>query len=518
MTAASIAQSTEDVPRVARGPITLSMMLATIMYAIDSTIANVALPHMQGGLSAGLDQITWVLTSFIVAQALMTPLVGWITEHIGRKRLMLFSIVGFTVSSAACGLATGLPEMVLFRIAQGISGAAFIPLAQAVLFDINPREKHGQAMALFGMGVVLGPILGPMLGGWITEHMTWRWVFLINLPVGVVAFLGVSAFLPEQKSDSPRRFDLLGYAALALFIACLQLMLDRGPSEDWLQSWEIWIELTFALIGLYIFVIHTITAAKPFFERELLRDWNFVSGCVLSVATGLMLFASLALLPPMMQNILGYPVVLIGLVTAPRGAGMFLGMTVIGRLMGKIDARALLLTGFALNAFSLWQMTQFSPQMDARLIIVSGVIQGVALGLIFPASNTLAFATLPRRLRTDGAAVFTLARSLGSAAGISMMQAVLVRNMSTSYSDLIQNVRPDNPVMGAVPSDVVDLSTIGGLATMAGEVSRQAAMIAYVDDFHLAMWLSILVMPLVFLLRPPPRAAAPQNASRALAD
>jgi DHA2 family multidrug resistance protein len=513
--AAASAAGQAAAPAVARGPITASMMLATIMYAIDSTIANVALPHMQGSLSAALDQITWVLTSFIVAQALMTPLIGWINEHIGRKRLMLISIIGFTTASAACGLAQNLPEMVFFRVLQGVSGAAFMPLSQAVMFDITPREKHGQAMAVFGAGVVFGPIIGPLLGGWITEHMDWRWVFLINLPVGVIAFLGVSAFLPEKKAEQPRRFDFLGYGAIALFIASLQLMLDRGPGEDWMQSWEIRIEALLAAIGLYVFVLHTITAQKPFFDRTLLRDWNFAMGCILSLATGVLMFSALALLPPMMANILGYPVVKIGVVTAPRGLGMLIAMGIVGRLSGKVDPRILLTGGFLLNAFSLWEMTMFSPQMGDHLIITSGIIQGLALGLIFTSSNTLAFATLPPRLRTDGAAVFTLARSLGSAVGISMMQAIFVNNLQTSYSDLIQNVRPDNPVMAALPPGSVDMTSVAGLSFLAGETARQASMVAYIDDFQLSLWLTLLVMPLIIFLRPPQKSGAGRTAAPA---
>ena len=269
---------------IARGPLTLSVMLATTMYTLDGTIANVALPHMQGSLSAGLDQITWVLTSFIVAQALMTPLVGWVSERIGRKALMVASIIGFTLASLACGLAPNLAAMITFRIIQGICGAAFVPLSQSILFDINPPERHPQAMATFGAGVVLGPALGPALGGWITEQFGWHWVFLINLPVGIVALLGVLRYLPEQRSDSPRPFDFMGFGALALFITALQLMLDRGPGEGWFESWEVIIEAAMAVIGIYIFIVHTITAKKPFFSRALLKNWNFTAGMVLSLA------------------------------------------------------------------------------------------------------------------------------------------------------------------------------------------------------------------------------------------
>lgn len=488
---------------IARGPITLSVMLATSMYTLDSTIANVALPHMQGSLSAGLDQITWVLTSFIVAQALMTPLVGWVSERIGRKTLMVISIVGFTLSSLACGLAANLPQMIAFRIIQGLCGASFVPLSQAILFEINPPERHPQAMATFGAGVVLGPVLGPALGGWITEQFGWHWVFLINLPVGILALLGVLRFLPESRSASPRRFDFLGFGALALFIAALQLMLDRGPGEGWFESWEVTIEAALAAIGLYVFAVHTITAERPFFSRALLRNWNFTAGVVLSLATGMLMYSSLALLPPMMQNILGYPVVTVGLVTMPRGLGMLVSMMVVGRFIGRADPRAVLFVGFALNATAMWQMSMSSPQMDAQLIIVSGLLQGLGLGLIFVSSNTLAFATLPGSLRTDGSAVITLARSLGSAVGISLMQAVFVRNVQTSYSVLVQNVRPDNPVFQGQMGGVIDLGSVQGLSMMAAEVGRQASMVSYVNDFYLSMLLTIVTIPLILFLKPP---------------
>ncbi len=492
---------------IARGPLTLSVMIATTMYTLDGTIANVALPHMQGSLSAGLDQITWVLTSFIVAQALMTPLVGWVSERVGRKALMIASIIGFTLASLACGLAANLPMMITFRIIQGICGASFIPLSQSILFDINPPERHPQAMATFGAGVVLGPVMGPALGGWITEQFGWHWVFLINLPVGIVALLGVLRYLPEQRSDSPRAFDFVGFGALALFITALQLMLDRGPGEGWFESWEVIIEAALAVIGIYIFVVHTITAKKPFFSRALLRNWNFTAGMVLSLVTGTLMYSSLALLPPMMQNILGYPVITVGLVSMPRGVGMLLSMMIGGQFIGRLDPRAFLLVGFILNAFAMWMMSLSSPQMDDQIIMQSGLLQGVGLGMIFVSSNTLAFGTLPPELRTDASSVITLARSLGSAVGISLMQAMFTRNLQTTYAELVPNIRTDNPVFQNQMGDVIDLGSTEGLSTIASEVGRQAAMVSYVSDFYLAMLLTLATIPLIFFLKPPPKSA-----------
>jgi len=492
---------------IARGPLTLSVMLAATMYTLDGTIANVALPHMQGSLSAGLDQITWVLTSFIVAQALMTPLVGWVSERIGRKALMVASIIGFTLASLACGLAPNLPAMITFRIIQGICGASFIPLSQSILFDINPPERHPQAMATFGAGVVLGPVMGPALGGWITEQFGWHWVFLINLPVGIVALLGVLRYLPERRSDTPRPFDFTGFGALALFITALQLMLDRGPGEGWFESWEVIIEAAMAVIGIYIFAVHTITAERPFFSRALLKNWNFTAGLVLSLATGTLMYSSLALLPPMMQNILGYPVITVGLVTMPRGAGMLVSMMIGGRLIGRIDPRAFLITGFLTNAFAMWMMSMSSPQMDSHIIMQSGLLQGCGLGMIFVSSNTLAFGTLPPELRTDASSVITLARSLGSAVGISLMQAMFMRNLQTTYTVLVPNIRTDNPVFQNQMGSMIDLGSIQGLSTIAAEVGRQAAMVSYVNDFYLSMVLTIGTIPLIFFLKPPSAGA-----------
>jgi DHA2 family multidrug resistance protein len=490
-------------PRIARGPLTLSVMLATTMYTLDGTIANVALPHMQGGLSAGIDQITWVLTSFIVAQAIGTPLVGWFAGRFGRKRVMLTAIAAFTLSSLACGTAITIEQMILYRIVQGLSGAAFVPLAQAILFDINPPEKFAEAMSIFGAGVVLAPILGPALGGWITESLNWRWVFLINLPVGILAFLGVMTFLPEKTAAEKQPFDFSGFASLALFIVSLQMIFDRGPGEEWFASNEIRLYGLLCASGLYYFTWRTLSARRPFFARSLFADSNFMLGCAVGLLTGVLMFSSLALLPPMMQNLMGYPIVTTGLVTMPRGIGMVLSMVVAGRLASRIDPRYLLVSGFLINALSLWQMSLFTLDMGPMPITVSGLVQGFGLGLVFVPSNTLAFASIGSEQRTDASAIFTLVRSMGSAIGISGMQALFVSNSQSTYGRLIENVRPDNPNLPGAPGGGMEI-----LAPWISEAARQSAMISYVNDFRVAMFLTLILLPLVAFMR---RPAAPPS-------
>jgi DHA2 family multidrug resistance protein len=499
-----------------RGLITVSIMLATVMQALDTTIANVALPHIQGSLSATQDQITWVLTSYIVAAAIMTPLTGWLAGRYGVKKVFLISVVGFTIASVLCGLATSLSQIVLYRLLQGICGAALVPLSQAVLLDINPPQRHGQAMAVWGAGIMVGPILGPALGGWLTDNYDWRWVFFINLPVGIVAFFGILIFIRESRHANPRRFDLFGFATLSLGIGALQMMLDRGELKDWFGSTEIWAEAILAGLGLYLFVVHTVTAEHSFLDRALLRDRNFVTGCVFIFAVGIILYATLALLPPMMQGLLGYPVITTGVITAPRGMGTMVAMILVGRLIGKIDIRLIIGFGMALTAYSLWQMSGFSLQMGYGPLIWSGICQGTGLGFVFVPLSTITFATLDRTLRTDGTAIFSLLRNVGSSLGISMVTALLTENTQIVHARLAEGVRPDNPVAWSLASPF-SFTSQGGLAALNAEVTRQASMVAYIDDFWLMMLIVLAAMPLLLLMRKP-RAAAPAGAAAAAVD
>jgi DHA2 family multidrug resistance protein len=496
-----------------RWPITVSIMLATVMNSLDTTIANVALPHMQGSVSASPEQITWVLTSYIVAAAIMTPLSGWLADRIGRKRIFLISIGGFTAASMLCGIATSLPEIVIFRLLQGVFGAALIPLSQAVLLDINPPEKHGQAMAIWGAGAILGPILGPALGGYFTENFSWRWCFYINLPIGILAFLGVFLFISGDRLRKAKRFDFLGFGMLTLFIAAFQMVLDRGPSQDWFQSTEIWTETILAAVGLWVFIVHTITTDHPFFDKALIRDRNFVTASVFGFFVGILLFSTMALLPPMMQTLMGYPVLTSGLVSMPRGVGSFVAMFFVGRLIGKVDTRLILMTGLLISCVALWQMMNFDLSMGVWPFITSGIIQGLGVGLLFVPLSTLAFATIPPHLRPEGSSVYTLVRNLGSSVGISIMNALVVANTQTMHASLAGKLVPSDQVVRATLPQMLNPNTAAGITALNSEVTRQASMVAYVDDFRLMFIITIACMPMLLLMRKPrPAGGEPLHA------
>ena len=491
-----------------RGLITLSIMLATIMQTLDSTIANVALPHMQGSLSATQDQITWVLTSYIVAAAIATPATGWLCDRFGRKQIFLVAVAGFTGASALCGLSESLLQIVIARLLQGVFGAALVPLSQATLLDINPRERQGQAMAMWGMGVMVGPIIGPTLGGWLTEDYNWRWVFFINLPIGAIAFFGIVTFMRETVSGIHARFDWFGFTTLSLAIGLLQLFLDRGEIVDWFSSTEIRIEAVGALIAAVFFVAHTWSAGiGSFFDTRVMRDRNYVSGVLVIFVIGLVMYATRALLPPMLQQLMNYPVVTTGLLLAPSGLGTMMSMMIAGRVVRKIDLRAIMLLGFALTIFSLWQMTDYTLVLSESDIVWPGFIQGLGLGFIFVPLSTVTFSTLVAELRPAGTSIYSLSRNVGSSIGISVVQTLFTRNTQTAHAALSEHFSPLNPMLSGV--DMTNPSVLAGLDV---EVSRQAAMISYVDDFYFMMILTMLTLPLILMIRPIKSRAAPDPA------
>ncbi len=493
--------ATHPLPKGQRVIVTIGVMMAVLLQVLDTTIANVALPHMQASLGATPETINWVLTSYIVASAIALPISGWLADRIGRRRLLLMSIVGFTTASVLCATATSLTEMVAFRAIQGVSGAFIVPLAQATLFDINPREKHGQAMALFGGGVMIGPILGPVLGGWLTDSYNWRWVFLVNLPVGILCFFLMLQFLPTTERHK-RRFDKFGFAMLAIALAALQMFLDRGHQKDWFDSWEIIIEAGLAVGAFWMFVVHTVTAKQPLFEREIFSDRNFATSLVFMVITGVLLLAGLALLPPLLQNLYGYSVLQSGYLTAPRGVGTLISMLLAGRLVGKVDSRVLVGIGVILMGVSLWMMTGFAIDQPSRPVIVSGVVQGLGLGLIFVPLQTLAFVTLSVRHRTTGASLLNLARNVGGSVGISIVSVQLARMTQVAHADMASHIT-DSMIPTLDPNV---LHAFGNQATAVAayinaEITRQALFIAYLDDFKLMMWVTFLVLPLLLLMR-----------------
>ena len=493
-----------------RPMITLSIMLATIMQTLDSTIANVALPHMQGTLSASQDQIAWVLTAYIVAAAIATPLTGWMVDRFGQKNVFLASIAGFTVASMLCGMSNTLAEIVAARLLQGVFGAALVPLSQLVLLDINPKEKQGSAMAIWGVGVMVGPILGPTLGGWLTESYNWRWVFFINVPIGLLASYGMWKYIRPVPGPRRQRFDVFGFATLSLGVGALQLLLDRGQQNDWFSSTETWIEAVALVVMATYFTAHTLLtpADKSFVDFRLFRNQNFVTGVLFIFIVGLVLYATRALIPTMLETLLDYPVATTGLVTAPSGLGTMLTMLIVGRLIGKIDLRLMLFAGFTVTALSLWQMAHYSLELSQGDIIWPGVIQGIGMGLVFVPLSAATFATLSPAMRAQGTALFSLVRNIGSSIGISLVQTLLVRNTVIAHASLTERITYANPAWhNPAVARAYDLSTLGGAAFLDGSVAQQAAMIAYIDDFWLMLFLTVGVMPLLLLIRPPRRQA-----------
>jgi MFS transporter, DHA2 family, multidrug resistance protein len=499
-----------DDPSVASHPlpsgvrliVTVGVMAAVLLQVLDTTIANVALPHMQASLSATQDSINWVLTSYIVASAIALPISGWLADKVGRKRLLLISVVMFTIASVLCATATSLGEMVLFRAFQGVGGAFIVPLAQATLFDINPREKHGQAMALFGGGVMIGPILGPVLGGWLTDNYNWRWVFLVNLPVGIICILVMARFMPKTETHE-RKFDMFGFALLAIALAALQFCLDRGEQKDWFSSWEIISEAGLAIAAGWMFLVHMVTAKHPLFDRAMFKDRNFATSMVFMAVTGVLLLAGLALLPPLLQTLYGYSVLQSGFLTAPRGVGTLFSMLIAGRLTGKMDARLLVGIGVVCMGVSLYMMTGFAIDQPSRPVIMSGVVQGLGLGLIFVPLQTLAFETLPAKARTTGAALLNLSRNIGGSIGISVVSTELVRMTQVAHADLAQHITQHT--MATINSTRIEtaIPTAGplALAVINGEITRQSLFIAYLDDFKLMMMVTFVILPLLFFMK-----------------
>jgi DHA2 family multidrug resistance protein len=490
-----------------KGMITVAIMLATIMQALDTTIANVALPHMQGTLQASQDQITWVLTSYIVASAIALPITGWLCSQWGRRKVFIVSVIGFTIASALCGFATSLGMIVAARLLQGVFGAALVPLSQAVLLDINPPHKVGQAMAIWGAGIMVGPILGPMLGGWLTENFDWRWVFFINVPVGAFALWGIMRYLPENKPKSGP-LDMFGFITLSIAIGALQMFIDRGELLDWFDSWEIRIEAAISLVALAFFVAHTATVrGASFLDRDLVKDRNFVTGSLFGFVVGMVLYGTMALLPTFLQNLMDYPVVYTGMVTAPRGVGTMIAMIAVGRLVQRVDLRLIMATGFALTAVALWQMTHITLDMDSHLIIVSGFVQGLGIGFTFVPLSAATFATLAPRLRNEGTPVYSLVRNIGGSVGISIVQALLTRGAAQAHEQLAGLVTRGNLGLQDLPPGI-DIGTQAGLALINAEVTRQAALLAYVNDFWIMMAITLVTIPLLVFIRKPRAAAA----------
>jgi DHA2 family multidrug resistance protein len=490
----------------ARLLITASLMAASTMVAVDMTIANVALPHMQSQMSASQDQITWVLTSYLIAGAIATPLSGWLADKYGRRMLVGVSVAGFTLASLMCGMASSLPMIVVARLIQGACGAGLIPMAQATLLDINPPDKQASAMAVFSLGSMLGPLIGPTLGGWLTDLLSWRWVFFINLPFGVLALIGLFASDYDSRVGGTRRFDLFGFLALSIALAAFQLMLDRGEQEDWFESTEIWIYAALLGIGFWVTMIHSMTAQNTFVRLDLFTDRNFAIGSILSIAVGVVAFATVPLMVVMQQNLLGFTAFHTGMIGLPRGIGSVVAIMIVTRIINRVDSRILMATGTGLTALALLMYARTDLYVDDRTLIVIGLIQGFGGGLIFLPLSLTVFSTLNPRLRNEGTAMYALTRNLGQSLGISFLQSRLIHLTAASHAALAQGVRPDNPVVGFVQPDF-DVGSTASVARMAGEIARQASMVGTVEVFQMVFFAGLAMLPLIFFMKSGNRGA-----------
>ncbi len=482
----------------------IGIMTASLIQILDSTIANVAIPHMQSSLGATPDEISWVLTSYIIAVAVAMPITGWLADRIGSRRLLILSVAGFVIASMLCGLAQNVTQMVIFRTLQGATGAFISPLSQAAMIDTNKPSRQSQMMALWGMGIMIGPIMGPLLGGWLTENWNWRWVFYVNVPLGALSLAILIAMLPSRQIVR-RRFDMAGFAMVGMMLTSIQLLLDRGNHIDWFQSFESWIYLFLAVSSAWMAIIHFFTVDQPLFNRALFADRNFLFGIFFGFAIGVVMFATMALLPTMLQRLFGYGVMDTGSAMMPRGIGTLISMQLAGVIIRRgFDPRILIGLGFLIAAASLWEMAHWSLQTDYWHVATSGLMQGLGMGLVFIPLNAVAFATLPPLLRTDGSSLLNLSRSIGSSIGISIVITFLSGNIQVSHSDLAGNITSSS-------LQVLDFSTLdrfqavgeAALRVVDGEVNRQAAMIAYTNDFYLMMWMTLAVVPLTLLMKKP---------------
>jgi MFS transporter, DHA2 family, multidrug resistance protein len=497
-----------------RPAITACVILAVIMQALDTTIANVALPYMQGSVSASADQINWVLTSYIVAAAIMTPPSGFLANRFGRKRVLAVAIIGFVVASVLCGVAQSLVEIVAFRLLQGFFGAALVPIAQSILLDIYTPEERGSAMALFGVSVMVGPVLGPVIGGWLTDQFSWRWVFYINVPIGALALAGIWVFMRETKIIATARLDWLGFGSLSIAIAAMQVFLDRGAQLDWFSSLEILIEAVIAASAFYVFLVHTFTAKKSFVSPALFLDRNFSVGMLFIFIVGITYLASMALMTPYLQTLMGYPVVTAGLVMGPRGLGTMVCMFLVGRMIGRVDIRLLLMTGLLLTAWAMYDMTGWTPDISQWTIAVTGFIQGAGLGFLFVPLTTVTFATLAPEQRADATGLYNLSRNVGSSVGISVVSYLLLRNGQVNHATIASHVTAVNHAFsqGSAVLQAWNPWTASGRAALDQVIQVQASIISYIDDFKLMMILSLAAIPLVLLLRRAPAATGDNHA------
>jgi DHA2 family multidrug resistance protein len=497
----SILAASASAPGPRRAIVVTCAMAGSVMQTLDSTIASVALPFMQGSLSASLDQVNWVLTSYIVAAAIMTAPVGWLAARFGRKRLFVTCTTTFTIASVLCGLSQDLTQLVMFRLLQGAAGAALIPLSQSLVIDLYPAHERTKAQSIFGMGIMLGPIMGPTLGAWLTDQYSWHWVFLVNVPFGVIASIGLFIFMEETPPNSKLRFDWFGFAALAIGIGALQLALDRGEQVGWFDSNEIIAYAIISVVGIYYFFAHSLTTPEPFVRFDLFKDRNYASASIFMAVMAVVLFSTMALVSPFLQQVVGHPVLSAGMILSSRGLGTFLAMMTIRSSMRYVEARTTLMTGLGITAYTLYAMSNFTNDTAASTIFLIGILQGFAFGMVFVAVNTVAFLTLPDHLRTYGASFQTLIRNISSSFGISVVIAQLTDGARRSRAELGDFVNPFNDALKMPDvANIIDMSTDSGRAMIDQMLNMQALIIAYANDFRLMTIFALCALPVGFVI------------------
>lgn len=484
--------------------ITIALVMAPLIQVFDTSIISIALHEMQGSLSATQDQMAWVLTSYLISVAVMTPFWGAISSIFGRKPLLLISIAGFTLFSLLSGTSTSLTEILIYRALQGVFGAALIPLAQSSLLAVYPREDFGVAMGWWGVGIMFGPVFGPTLGGYITEYWSWRWAFYLNVPICLVAFLMILFLVPRAGNLKKRQFNYFGFVMLAITVASLQFVLDRGQRYDWFDSPTIIVLLLIAGGTLWVFVVNSLTSDTPFVDPLIFRDKNYVLGIVLRILFGAMLFGSLVLIPPFVQNLGGYPLVDAGLIMAPRGAGAMFSSLFVGRLLRYIDPRKVTFFGMFLAATTMWYYSTFTEDIDMTTILIVNFIQGVGFSCFIVPVNTVAFSTMAPEQRDVGTAFYSLLNNLGRSLGIALLANLLAYNSQSAHALLTEHVSPFSPMVQHLKMpEVWDVTTTAGLMAINRVVTRQAEMIAYINDFQLLAILIAACIPVLFLMRNP---------------
>ncbi len=509
------------IPDVNPWIVAVTVMFGTFMEVLDTTVVNVSLPHIAGSLSATVEEATWVLTSYLVANAIVLPLTGWLANYFGRKRMLMVAVSGFTISSFLCGIAPSLPLLVFFRVIQGMSGGSLQPLSQAVLLETFPPEKHGSAMGFWGLGIVVAPILGPVLGGWLTDSYSWRWVFYINIPVGIASIFMIKQFIfdPPYIRRSSSRIDYWGIGMLAVAIGALQMALDKGQQEDWFSSRWITSGLVLSGVMLVIFIIYELTIAAPVLNLRVFKVRTYRTGTILMTMLGFALYGGLVLLPILLQTLLGYPAFEAGLATSPRGIGSFIAMPVVGAIMSKFDPRKLLAIGVFVSGMTMFAFSQLNLNAGYWEIFWPQLIQGLALGMVWVPLTTITMNPISKESMGNATSIFSLTRNLGASVGIATVTTLLSRRQQVHINTLGAHVTPYDlsarlmfqNIRGGLAHAGSDwyTATRQGYAALFGMVQQQAAMLTFNEIFALLGAVFVLMVPLLFLMKRPARGTKP---------